>query len=160
MEYTIADVATCIQELREGFVQEGTVTSEDDTTTIRVEVKKKVLWHLDQLAADVAGAQRHVSNFQADDIFSPADKDRMEKEIIEGLRNKLMLEDVIKDYSYCLRRHFQHLLDGDYPVRFGVEARDIQLEKRQIIHEVLRQVEFLDRELEDFRYGLGKLTTT
>ena len=102
----------------------------------------------------------NAANFQADDIFSPADKDRMEREITAGLRNKLMLEEVIKDYSYCLRRHFQHLVDDDYPVRFGVEARDIQLEKRQIIYEVLRQVEFLDRELEDFRCGLGKLPTT
>ena len=56
MEYTIADVATGIQELREAFLQEGTVTSEDDTITITLEAKKKVLWHLDQLAAHVAGA--------------------------------------------------------------------------------------------------------
>ena len=84
----------------------------------------------------------------------------MEKEIIEGLRKKLMLEDVIKDYSYCLRRHFQHLVDDDYPVEFGDDPREIQSEKRQVIHEVLRQVEFIDRELEEFRFGLGKLATT
>ena len=85
---------------------------------------------------------------------------RMEREIIEGLRKKLMLEDLIKEYAYCLRRHFQHLVDGDYPVVLGDDPRDIALEKRQVIHEVLRQVEFIDRELEDFRYGLGRLATT
>jgi hypothetical protein len=153
MEYTIADVATCIQEMREAFLEEGTVTSEDDTVTTRAEAKKKVLWHLDEVAGDVARARQHISNFQADDIFSPADKDRMEEEIIAGLRKKLMLEEVIKDYSYCLHRHFQHLVDDNYPVTFGDEPREIQLEKRQVIHEVLRQVEFIDRELEDFRCG-------
>ena len=71
-----------------------------------------------------------------------------------------MTDDVIKHYSYCLRRHFQHLVDDDYPVVFGDDPRDIALEKRQVIHEVLRQVEFIDRELEDFRYGLGRLATT
>ena len=160
MEYTIADVATGIQELREAFLQEGTVTSEDDTITITLEAKKKVLWHLDQLAAHVAGAQQHIANFQADDIFTPADKDRMEEEIIEGLRKKLMLEELIKEYSYCLRRHFQHLIDDDYPVTFRDEPRKIQLEKRQVIHEVLSQVELIDRELEEFRCGLGNLATT
>jgi hypothetical protein len=159
-EYTIGDVATGIQEMREAFVEESTVTSEDDTVTTTLEAKKKVLWHLDQLAAHVAGAQQHIANFQADDMFSPADKDRMEEEIIEELRKKLMLEDVIKNYSYCLRRHFQHLIDDDYPVTFRDEPREIQLEKRQVIHEVLRQVEFIDRELEDFRCGLGRLAKT
>ena len=146
--------------MREAFIEEGTVTSENETITTMLEAKKKVLWHLDQLAAHVAGAQQHIANFQADDIFSPADKDRMEEEIIEGLRKKLMLEEVIKDYSYYLRRHFQHLVDDDYPVVFGDDPRDIALEKRQVIHEVLRQVEFIDRELEDFRCGLRKLATT
>jgi hypothetical protein len=112
------------------------------------------------VGAGVAGAQQHIANFQADDIFSPTDKDRMEEEIIEGLRKKLMHEDVIKNYSYCLRRHFQHLVDDDYPVVFGDDPRNIALENRQVIHEVLKQVEFIDRELEDFRCGLGKLPTS
>ena len=160
MEYTIADVALGIREMRDAFLQEGTLTSQDDTITTKVEAKKKVLWHLDQLAANVAGAQQHIVSFQADDIFTPADKARMEREIIEGLRKKLMLEDLIKEYAYCLRWHFQHLVDGDYPVVLGDDPRDIALEKRQVIHEVLRQVEFIDRELEDFRCGLRKLATT
>jgi hypothetical protein len=84
----------------------------------------------------------------------------MERQITEGLRNELMLENVIKDDSYCLRRHFQHLVDDDYPVTFSGEPREIQLEKRQVIHEVLRQVEFIDRELDDLRCGLRKLATT
>jgi hypothetical protein len=84
----------------------------------------------------------------------------MEQKILKGLKKKLMLEDLIKEYSYCLRRHFQHLVDDDYPVGFGDEPREVQLEQRQIIHEVLRQVELIDRELEDFRSGLSRLATT
>lgn len=115
-----------------------------------------MLWHLDLLAAEVAGAEKHIANFQADAIFDQADKDRMERKILTALKKKLMLEDVIKDYSYCLRRHFQHLDDEDYPMEFGDDPREIQLERRQVIQEVVRQVELIDRELDDLRHGLCK----
>jgi hypothetical protein len=154
MENTISDVAMYLQSLRETLVQDGSVNLIDDATITRVEAKKKVLWHLDVLAGELAAAEKHIAMFQNDDIFSPAEKERMENEILEGLKKKLGLEEVIKDYSYCLRRHFQHLVDDDYPVVFGDDPREVKLERRQVINETLTQLELIDRDLGELLSGL------
>jgi hypothetical protein len=154
MDNTLADVQMLLQAMREALLQDGSVMQIDDTINVSVDAKKKVLWHLDLLTAEVAGAQQHITSFQGDDIFTSAEKNRMEEDVIKGLKEKLMLEDLIKDYSYCLRRHFQHLEDEDYPVRYGDNPREVQLEKRDVVREVLTQVELIDSELEDLRCGL------
>jgi hypothetical protein len=154
MENTLADVHMLLQGMREALLQDGSVMETDDTINVCVEAKKKVLWPLDLLTAEVAGAEQHIANFQGDDIFSSAEKKRMEQDVVKVLKEKLMLEDLIKDYSYCLRRHFQHLDDENYPVVFGDGPRDIQLERRHVVREILTQVELIDSELEDLRCGL------
>jgi hypothetical protein len=146
MENAISDVADYLQSLRERLLQDGEINLIDDTTITRLEAKKKVLWHVDLLAAELAAAEKHIALFQNDTIFSQAEKDRMENGILEGLKEKLRLEEEIKDYSYCLRRHFQHLIDEDYPVVFGEDSRDVKLGRRQVIHETLTHLELIARD--------------
>jgi hypothetical protein len=160
MENATSDVADYLQSLRERLLQDGEVNLIDDTTITRVEAKKKVLWHLGVLAAELAGAEKHIALFQNDNIFTQAEKDRMENEILDGLKKKLRLEEVIKDYSYCLRRHFQHLVDDDYPVVFGDDTREVKLERRKVIYETLTQLELIARDLDELCIGLYRAATT
>ncbi len=84
MEYTITDVQMRLQEMRDALLQDGSVMSTDDMIITSAEAKKKVLWHLDLLAAEVAGAQQHLANFQGHDIFSRPTKTAWNKMLMRG----------------------------------------------------------------------------
>lgn len=136
-----------IDDMRDGVLKEGSVMPEEGCIITSLAAKKKVLLHLDRLAAAVAGAHRHMSNVERDDFWSATDKEEIQKQIIKRLRQNLGgLPVTIKDYVYCLHKHFEANQLPRPPFEL---TREEVAERRQEVSEILDQLELLEREVDD-----------
>lgn len=108
---------------------------------------------IERLHEDYFRVDTPEANVVHDDCFSEAEKDEMIQKILERLRKELgVLPPVIKDYFYCLGKHFERLDGYDrWPSINGFtrEALADILVKRQIVRETLTQLELLDREVDE-----------
>ena len=85
-----------------------------------------------------------------DDFLSATDKEEIQKQIIERLNHDLgWLPVTIKDYVYCLHKHFEEYeADALSPPPNGLTREDVA-ERRKTVSEILDQLELLDREVDD-----------
>jgi hypothetical protein len=84
----ISEIQAHVHGMREVHLEESSVMPDEFSIT-RLEAKKKVHWYLGLLAAAVAGAHRHMSNFEQDEIFSATEKELVQLHIIDRLHQEL-----------------------------------------------------------------------
>lgn len=141
-----------VSDMRQALLRQGSVRLMDGEGAIFSDgAKKEVLWHLDVLAAMLAGAHRHISNFLHDEIFNEVEKDDMQTKVVDQLRKDLrqLLPPVIKDYFYCLGKH----LEDDPKLKSWFLGPQTGLteeldKKREEAEETFTQLELLDRGVE------------
>jgi hypothetical protein len=133
-----------IRYMRESLVLEGTIVDEPAVT--KIEAKKRVLKHLDSFAAAVAGAHLCISIWEKDNIFNESEKNEMIKATLERLEKDINILPQIKDYYYCLGKHFDEPYGIEGPG--GRFTKEELMEKRQIVQETLGQLEQLEREID------------
>ena len=140
-------IQTFVQRMREALIKEGSVKPGERVIT-RIEAKKNVIWILDLLAAAITGAHQHMISVQHDDIFNKKEKGEMTEKIVRRFEKELgILPPLIKDYFYCLGKHFEDL-DADIPrLPFNAGTREKLSEQGHIVEETLAQLELLDREM-------------
>ena len=147
----LEDAQLRIREMREALLLEGMIAEMPAVTTM--EAKKRVLKHLDSFVAALAGAHACIRLWEQDTIFSESETSEMIKAAIKQLEKEMNIVPAIKDYFYCLGKHFEE--------PYGIEGRagrfttEELMEKRQIVRETLGQLEQLEREVDRI---LGPLT--
>ena len=146
----LSEMQTRLHHMRDALLKEDSVMPEEEYIITDLEAKKKVLWYLDCVAAAVAGAHRHLSNMEHDDILSATERVERQKQIIERLNHDLgWLPVTIKDWSYCLHKHFEKYEADELPLPLTGHTREDLSERRQRVSETLDQLELLDREVDD-----------
>lgn len=145
----LSEIQARVHGMREALLNEGSVMP-DECVITRLDAKKKVLWYLDLLAGAIAGAHRHMSNIEDDDIFSGAEKEAMQQQIIDRLQQELeWLPAAIKDCFYCLGTHFKELDRHELQPPLPGHTQENLSEKQLIVSETLAQLELLEREVDD-----------
>jgi hypothetical protein len=155
----LSEMQIRIHTLREPVLNEGSVTSvKKDRITIP-EVKIEVLWHLDRLAAAVAGARWHMSTVEHDDSFKRTDKERMRTRIVEILHQDLgWLPATVKDLDLQDLSTWDLLEHRDADERqppLNGHAREDALKEQQIVSETFHQLAMLKDEVADMLQMLG-----
>jgi hypothetical protein len=155
-----------IQKMRDALLKEGSVLPDEESIITSLDAKKKVLWYLDLLAAAVAGAHRHLSNMEHDDIFSATEKEGMQKQIIERLRHDLGATlAIVKSLDLQDLRY----LEMDFMEAEARKANEWQpplngpthedaLKERQIHSETFGQLWMVRNQVADMLQMLGALT--
>ena len=146
----LAKVQTLVHRMREVVLNEDRVNAVEECFITHLEVKKKALWYLDLLAAAVAGAHRHISNFEHDDVFSGTEKDEMQKKIIDRLQQEYeVLLAAIKYHFYKSVTDFECFEAYDFPPPLDRCTQEDLSEKREIIKETFDTLVLLNEDVDD-----------
>ena len=136
---TCVQMQARVQNMRDALLTEGSVVPEEGYVITSLETKKKVLWYLDRVAAAVAGAHRHLSNMEHDDLLSATEKAERQEQIIERLGHELgWLPCTIRDLEYCMDEH----------------AEEYEAWELQIHGQTLEQLNLLDQKVCDMFHAL------
>src|SRR5262245_17768046 len=105
----VQDFIDYITYMREALLKDGSVSPDEEESVItHIEAKKQVLKYLDFFAGALAGAHLRLSLWENDPIFTEPEKNEMTSKVIEDLGKEFdVLTPAIKDYYYCLGRHFR-----------------------------------------------------